>query len=257
MTLLLDNAYLVLAVSMAFAAGLLGSFAIMRKMTLASDPFSHIALPGLGLALIFKFNPLLGASAALLAGAVVVWALEKRTGISIEALIGVIFSVSLSIGALITPNEDLLEALLGGYRLISPSEMMIGLIISLGIVFFLLRRKEELVLTILSPELAQTSGLRVNRLNLYFLLVFALTIILGLRYLGVLLMGSLIIIPAAVGKNLGRSLNSMLAISLATAILATGAGLWLANRFGFESGPSIITMAAFIFFLSLLVKPKS
>ncbi len=256
MELALNNLYFILAIAMSMAAGLLGSFAIMRRMSLAADPFSHIALPGLGIALLFKVNPILGAAAALLLGAVIIWTLERRTGISTEAIIGVVFSVALSAGSLLTPNEDLIDALLGSYTSISFGEFLIGVIASLGIVIFLLAQKRRLTLATLSPELAKTSGLNVERLNLSFLLVFALTIILGLRYLGVLLMGSLVIIPAAVAKNLARSLNSMLVISVITAMLSTALGLVIAARFGLESGPSIVTVAAAIFFLSLLMRPK-
>src|SRR3989344_6119612 len=92
-------AYIVLAVAMATASGVLGSFAIMRKMALASDPISHIALPGLGV--------------ALLIGAIIVWGLEKRTGISTEVMIGVVFSVALAAGALtLNTDHELVEALL-------------------------------------------------------------------------------------------------------------------------------------------------
>jgi len=80
------------AISMATAAGVLGSFAIMRKLALASDPISHIALPGIGIALLLKIDPIIGAAFALVSGALIIWNLEKRTNISTEALIGVIFS---------------------------------------------------------------------------------------------------------------------------------------------------------------------
>ena len=67
-------------------------------------------------------------------------------------------------------------------------------------------------------ESAHTAGINVRRLNLFFLLVFALTIALGLRYLGVLLVGSLVIIPAATAKRLASSLRGRLVISVAASI---------------------------------------
>ncbi len=249
--------YIILAIGMASAAGVIGSFAIMRRLALASDPISHVALPGLGIALLLKVNPLVGAAFALITGAILIWQLEKRTGLSTDVLIGVIFSVSLALGSLITPNEELINALLGSYTSVSLTEFIIGLIASALIIGFVLYQKHKLTLASLSPDLAKTSGLDINRLNLYFLLAFVLTMILGLRYLGVLLMGSLIIIPAAVGKNLGRSLNSMLAIGTAAAVLSTGLGLLIAPNFNLKPGPTIIVIAAILFFLSFLLKRKS
>ncbi len=131
---------------MATAAGVLGSFAIMRRMALASDPISHIALPGIGLALMLKIDPILGAAATLIVGALAIWNLEKNTNVSTETLIGVIFSVSLAIGSLITPNEDLIDALLGSYTTITNADFFISLIVSIGVIAFLLSQKYKLTL---------------------------------------------------------------------------------------------------------------
>lgn len=241
---------------MATTAGVLGSFAIMRRMALASDPISHIALPGIGLALMLKIDPILGAAATLIVGALAIWNLEKNTNVSTETLIGVIFSVSLAIGSLITPNEDLIDALLGSYTTITNTDFFISLIVSMGVIAFLLSQKYKLTLSILSPELAKTSGLNIDKLNLYFLMAFVATMLLGIRYLGVLLMGSLIIIPGAVGKNLGTSLNSMITIGTATALVSTLLGIFLSRSLNYEPGPSIIIIAALIFASSLLIKRK-
>ncbi len=247
-------AYLVLAVAMATASGVLGSFAIMRKMALASDPISHIALPGLGVAIIMGINPVLGAGVALLIGAIIVWGLEKRTGISAEVMIGVIFSLALAIGAIIAVEEHLIDELLGNYKAIGNGELIVGFIAAIGITLFLMLKRNELTLTILSPELAKTSGLNIDKINFYFLIVFVLTILLGLKYMGVLLMGSLIIIPAAVGKQLATSFMSMIGISVVTSVISAVVGILISAKMGWESGPSIIIVAAIIFFLSLFVK---
>lgn len=251
-----NSLYIILAIGMASAAGIIGPFAIMRRLALASDPISHVALPGLGVALLLKINPLVGAAFALVVGAIIIWQLEARTGLSTDVLIGVIFSVSLALGSLITPDEELIDALLGGYTSVGFIEFIVGTVASALIILFVLYQKHRLTLASLSPDLAKTSGLDTNRLNLYFLLAFVLTMILGLRYLGVLLMGSLIIIPAAVGKNLGRSLNSMLVVGIITAVSSTGLGLLIAPRFGLQPGPTIIVVAALLFFLSFLFKRR-
>ena len=78
----------------ALAAGLVGSFALMKRMSLAGDVISHIALPGLGLALLFQINPLIGAAAALLIGTVLIWHLQKGGTLTTDVAIGVIFTGS-------------------------------------------------------------------------------------------------------------------------------------------------------------------
>src|ERR1035437_8215887 len=104
---------LIVCAAMAVAAGLVGCFAVMRRMTLAADAFSHVALPGIGLALVLRLNPLIGALVALLAGSMLIWAIEGRTKLSTEAITGVVFSVALAIGSLTATGEELIDALFG------------------------------------------------------------------------------------------------------------------------------------------------
>ena len=110
------------------------------------------------------------------------------------------------------------------------------------------------MIALVSPDLARTAGIHVSRLSLLYLLAFSLTVALGLRYLGVLLMGSLIIIPAATAKHVTRSLGSMLAVAVMIAVASTLVGTSLARAFHRETGPVIIAVAAGVFFLALLIR---
>lgn len=242
--------------AVAAASGLVGVFALMRKMTLASDAISHVALPGLGLAVLLNINPLIGGAAALLLGVLLIWLIERRTEISTETVIGVVFSASLAVGSLLTPDEELIEVLFGGVRAPSLLELVLGMIAALGIIAFIVRMKERLTLALVSDDLATVSGVSVSRMNLWFLLVFALNVILGLQFLGVLLMGSLIIVPAAAARNLGRSLNSTLLIAMSAAVGSVGIGYFVATVYGFALGPIIISIAAALFFASLAAGRK-
>src|SRR5438477_13172493 len=93
---------LTLSTAMALAAGLIGCFAVMRRMALAGDALSHVALPGVGIALALHIHPLFGAVAMLFFGALLVWAAEDRARVGTETLIGVVFSAALAIGSMIT-----------------------------------------------------------------------------------------------------------------------------------------------------------
>lgn len=247
-----ETLYIALALGTAVAAGLVGAFALLKKMSLASDAMSHIALPGLGLAVLYNLNPLLGGAAALLIGAVLIWKITQASDINADAVIGVVFAVSLAIGSLITPQKDLIEALFGGMGgYINLYEFIGGSIVALVIVFFVVKKRHALILSLVSKDLARTSGINTDKLNLYFLLTFSLAIILGLKYLGVLLMGALIIIPPAIAKNLARNLNSMLGYSAGAALVSTAVGLFLSLNYGLALGPLIIITAGALFVLSL------
>ena len=248
---------LLLAATMAAAAGLMGCYAIMRRMTLAADALSHVALPGIGLALLVGLHPLVGAVAALATGAVLVWGLEKRTRIATETIIGVVFSAGLAVGALLTSGERLIEALFGAPGALTSWELGLGLVGAGAVIAFAITARDRLVVALVSPEIALTSGVNVRRLNLWYLLAFALTVALGLRYLGVLLMGSLVIIPPAAARRLARNLSEMFAFSVAVAVLSTLLGSYVAARAGQQTGPVIIAIAAACFGLAALRPARS
>jgi ABC-type Mn2+/Zn2+ transport system permease subunit len=241
-----------LSIGAGTAAGLVGCFAVMRRMTLAADAISHIALPGIGVAILLRIHPIIGGVAALLVGTLLVWGIENRTRLATETIIGVVFSTALAIGSLITSGDQLIEALFGGVGHLTTLETTFGLVFALGVIVFVVRQRQRLVLALVSPEIAQTSGIKVARLNLYFLLVFALTIALGLRYLGVLLVGSLVIIPAATAKRLAQSLRGMLLISIFFSVASTTLGTGLSFALHRAPGSMIVLVAAGFFVLSLL-----
>lgn len=244
-----------LSAAMAVAAGLVGCFAVMRRMALSADALSHVALPGIGVAVALHFHPLVGAIAMLFFGALLVWALEDRARLATETIIGVVFSAALAVGSMITSGEDLIEALFGGAGELSRLEIAFGLIAATAIVIFMVREKNALILALVSPDIARTAGVDLRRLNLLYLQMFALTIALGLRYLGVLLMGSLIIIPAATAKRLSNNLNQMLTMAVVTAVATTVAGSGIAVLLHRETGPVIVTLAAACFLLTFLRRP--
>jgi ABC-type Mn2+/Zn2+ transport system permease subunit len=247
---------ILLPTAMAVAAGLVGCFAVMRRMALAGDALSHVALPGIGIALALHLNPILGAVAMLLVGGLFVWSIDQRSGVATETLIGVVFSLALAIGSMVTSGPDLVEALFGRSAALAPGEALFGFAAALAIVAFVVRQRHQLIIALVSRDLARTSGIHVRRLDFIYLQLFALTIALGLRYLGVLLMGSLIIIPAATARRLSSNLTQMLTLAalIGAAVTAAGASaaLWLHR----EPGPLIVTIGAAVFLLSLFQKSR-
>jgi ABC-type Mn2+/Zn2+ transport system permease subunit len=241
-----------LAVATSVAAGLIGSFAVMRRMSLAADPLSHVALPGIGVALALHREPIFGAVAALLVGAFLVWVLEDKANAATEAVIGVVFAAALAIGSLTTPGEDLIDALFGAGGAPTLPELVFVLLAAAGITAFVIAQRNRLVVMIVSPDLARTAGVNVRLVDLAYLLLFALTIGIGLRYLGVLLMGALIIIPPVTAKGVARNLREMLAASVVLAVLATLIGAGAASWAHLETGPVIVLVASAGFLLSLL-----
>jgi ABC-type Mn2+/Zn2+ transport system permease subunit len=185
-------------------------------------------------------------------GALLVWAVEGKAGVDTEVVIGVLFSAALAIGSMITSGQDLVDALFGGTGVLTGPEMLFGIVAAALVVAFVITQRNNLVVMLISPDVARTAGINTKRLDLLYLLTFALTIALGLRYLGVLLMGALIIVPAATAKRVAKNLTGMLTIAVLVAVTATLVGTWLAASIHRETGSLIVTVAAGIFLLSFL-----
>ncbi|MST04267.1 MAG: metal ABC transporter permease [Candidatus Pacebacteria bacterium] len=256
----ITNLAILKIISVLFVAalsGIVGVFALTRRMTLAADAMSHIALPGLGLAIMFKIDPLIGGGLALVLGALLVWALERKTKISAETVIGVIFSASLALGSLlIHSGEELLDALFGNIGSLTFNESIFGIVASIIIIALILKLKSKFTLSFISEDIARVSGINTSLINLTFLLCFVVAIILGLKFLGALLMGSLVIIPAASSRNLAKGLNFDLLISVLIAIISVISGLIISSKLNLDLGPIIVVSAAFIFFISVILKKE-
>ena len=248
----------VLALFFSLAAGLVGCIALMKRMLLAGDVISHLALPGLGIAFAFKLNPLMGGAVTLFIGTFLVWQLQRKTGLATDAAIGVIFAAALAIGAAITPSENLAESLFGRLDRISLNGFLLGLAAVLFVVFSIFLLRDQLSLSIFSTDLAAATGVNITRLDLYFLLIFSLTVLVGLRFMGALLASALIIMPSATARQLTNRMSHFFLLAAATSLVSVAAG-FLLNAFEFKfatAGPTIAIVAAVLFSLSLLGRVK-
>jgi zinc transport system permease protein len=245
-----------LAAFFAVAAGLVGCIALMKRMVLASDVISHLALPGLGIAYLLKYNPLVGGGATLFLGTLLVWQLQRKTELATDASIGVVFAASLGIGALVTPGEDLLEALFGNFQKLSPAGFLLGTAAVILVVLFVVQMKDRLILDLFSPELAAATGVNVGRLDLGFLLVFSLTVLVGLRFMGALLSSALIIIPAATARQLTNRMAPFVVIACAASLVSVATGFAISTLILKTStiGPTIVIVSVLLFVVSLLNK---
>jgi len=242
--------------AVAMAASFFGVFVILRRMALTVDALTHVALPGLALGILYHFNPFIGGFAFLVLGVVMVFWIEKSTTLTAETVIGILFTAGLAVGTLLIPEESLVEALFGDIRHLGQIDFWLILIGSILIfvaaaVFF-----RQLCRTALSQEFAIAEGIRAKRFYMFYLLSLAFLVALGIKMVGSLLMGSLVILPAATAKNIARSITSMSILSVLVGTLSVLIGLWLAMRFAIPPGPAVV-LASAVFFIISIVLPKT
>jgi zinc transport system permease protein len=247
---------LTVAILIGIGAGYLGSFMVLRRMSLVGDALSHVALPGIALALIWDFNPFLGAFAALFLATIGIWVLERKTELPSETLVGIFFTLSLAAGLLLTPEPELLETLFGDISKINGSDLFIT-IASVGIIIAIISAiNRDLIISTLSKDLARSMKVPVDKINFIFLIMVSLIVALGLKVAGTLLMGSLVIIPAAAAKNISTSISRYIFFAMLFGALSSIGGIFAANFLSIPAGPAIVLTGGLIFLITLAFTPN-
>lgn len=238
----------------AMTAGLLGVFMVLKRMALVSDALSHVALPGVALGLVWGINPFIGAFAFLLFAAFLIAGIEKRTNLPVDAVVGVLFSASLAAGILLTPEPELLEALFGDFTKITLADAAVSVLLSLGIIAATVLISRRLVFSIVAPELGHASQRKTELADLFFLIMLAVVVALGIKFVGTLLMGTLTVIPAAAAKNVAKSLYGFGVVSMAFAAVSVISGMGAVYLWGIAAGPAVVLASVFIFILTLIFR---
>jgi ABC-type Mn2+/Zn2+ transport system permease subunit len=239
------------------SAGYLGSLMVLEKMALVGDALSHVALPGLALGILFNFNPFLGAFAFLFVSAVIIWYLGKVTKLPFETIVGAVFTLSLAIGVLIIPEAELLEALFGDITKVTILETVASAAISVVAVLLTKMIYKKLVLGMISEDLAVSKGINVGRINLLYLLLVSIVVAVGIRIVGTLLVGFLVVVPAAAAKNVSADLSRYAVLSAAFGAVSACSGILVSSYFNLATGPMVVLSGIAVFLAAVLAKSKA
>jgi zinc transport system permease protein len=239
-----------IALLVGIASGSIGPFILLRRMALVGDALSHVALPGIALALIYHIDPFYGVLVFLISAAFLVFWLESRSRVPPDAAVGMLFTASLAIGILMLPNADVIESLFGAFPVLSTPllvAILLAAVILSALCFWLAKR---FLFLIVSPDLAKVHGVG-RAYDLALLLIFAMIVALGIKLVGTLLMGALTIIPASIAKNLAPSMRRYIVISAVLGGAISVTGVWLAQTFRLVPGPPIVLLGVALFALTL------
>ncbi|MEK7611496.1 MAG: metal ABC transporter permease [Patescibacteria group bacterium] len=235
------------------SAGYLGSFMVLKRMSLVGDALTHVALPGLAIALALNYPPMLGAFLALLIAVVGVWYLEETSNVYPEALIGVFFTASLALGILITPEPELLEALFGSIEKVGLTEGIVAIIISVITIIITFLISKRLLTGVISKDLLVSAKLPDRLINLIYLLLVGTIVALGVRFVGTLLMGALVIIPAAAAKNISSSFRWYSLLSIIFGVISAALGTTISGLYHLPSGPIVVLSGVLLFALTYII----
>ncbi|MCB1777138.1 MAG: zinc ABC transporter permease subunit ZnuB [Candidatus Competibacteraceae bacterium] len=236
----------------ALAAGPLGAFIVWRRMAYFGDTLAHSGLLGVMLGIVLHINLELGVLATCLTVALALVVLQRQRWLATDTLLGILAHTSLSLGLvalafLETVRVDLVGYLFGDILAISPNDLYWiwgGALLALTALAWLWR---PLLAATVHEELAQVEGVPVFAVRLAFMLLIAIVIASAMKVVGILLITSLLIIPAAAARRFARSPEGMALLASALGCIAVIAGLWASLRWDTPAGPSVVVAAAALF----------
>jgi zinc transport system permease protein len=243
-------------VLLAIAAGPLGSFVVWRRMSYFGDTLAHASLLGVAFGLLLNVNPFYTVIAVTLLLAVLLVALERKPHLAVDTLLGIMAHSALSLGLVVVSlmsgvRVDLMAYLFGDLLSVTYSDIwMIAAGVTIVIAVLCWQWRALLSMTI-SPELAHVDGVNLQRSRIILMLVTALTIGLAMKFVGALIITSLLIIPAATARRFAKTPEQMASVAIVIGIVAVTAGLTFSAFYDTPAGPSVVLSAAVLFMLSL------
>ncbi len=248
-------------VGLSLATGPLGAFVVWRRMAYFSDTIAHAAILGVALSLAFSQSVVLGTLVVALIVGHLATRLSRR-GPSMDTVLGVMAHTFLALGlvaiSLIQGVRINLDAFLFGDILtVTPTDLMLiwagsGLVLA-GILW----RWSPLLTATLNPELAASTGIKPERENMVLTLALALVVALSLKVVGALLIGALLIIPAAAARGFAKTPEMMALLAVLIGAAASLSGVAASLWFDTPAGPGIVVAAAVVFVASLVRRQAS
>ncbi|MBM4332894.1 MAG: metal ABC transporter permease [Deltaproteobacteria bacterium] len=233
---------------------ILGVFLVLRRDAMIGHGLAHVTFGGVALGLLLYLTPLLVALVVAVFSALGILKLKERAGLHGDTAIGIISSLGMALGILLVSvagsfNVDLFGYLFGNILAIDPEEVWMALILALVVLITIVLFYQEFVFLTFDPESARTSGVRVRRLDKLLAILTAVTVVLGMKVVGILLVSALLVIPAAAALQVARSFKEAFMISAAVAGVSAIAGLTISFYLDWPASGTIVAVSGLLFLI--------
>ncbi|GLQ71878.1 zinc ABC transporter permease [Vibrio penaeicida] len=246
-------------IAIALIAGPLGSFVVWRKMAYFGDTLAHASLLGLSLGFLLDINIYLALVICCIALAAILVTLQKQEVVATDTLLGILAHSSLSLGLVAISffdnvRVDLMGYLFGDLLAVSPQDLTFIFAGGAFIIAALMYFWHPLLSSSVNEELASIEGINTDFMRLVLMLLVGVVIAVGMKFVGALLITSLMIIPAAAARRFSRTPEQMAILSSLFGVAAVLSGLSFSWNLDTPAGPSVVISAAIIFILAQFKK---
>jgi len=244
-------------IAVALVAGPLGAFVVWRRMAYFGGALSHTALLGVALGFLTGVQPELGVAFVVIAAAMMLSGLHGVRGLSLDTLLGIVAHAALALGLIVTAmlegvRIDLMGYLFGDILAVGWED--VALIWAGTVLILLLLRHvwHSLLSATVHADLARVEGVNVGRTEFMYTMLLAVVVALAMKVVGILLVTSLLVIPAAAARSSARTPEAMAFAAAVLGAVSVGAGLWASYTYDAPAGPAIVVAASLLFVVSLI-----
>lgn len=243
------------------ACAILGVFLVLRRDAMIGHGLSHVAFGGVALGLFLNALPMLVALGVAVFSALGILKLKERAGLYGDTAIGIVSSLGMALGVILASlagsfNVDLFGYLFGNILAIDPGEVWASFLLTFAVLVAVALFYQEFVFLTFDPESAKASGVRVRRLDALMAILTAVTVVLGMKVVGLLLVSALLVIPAAAALQVARSFKEAMVISAAVAAGSTLSGLIAAFHLDWPASGTIVSVSAALFLIFFWARPR-
>lgn len=247
------------AVLVNIACGIVGTYVVIKKIVFISGGISHAAFGGIGLGYLLGINPIVAAIPFSLLSAITIGLISKRSKLSEDAAIGIIWAVGMASGIIfinLTPGyaPDLFSYLFGNILTIPVSDLYIMLVMDFIIILIVVLFFKEFYAASFDEEFSTVIGIPNRILYLVLLCMVALSVVVLIRIVGIILVIALLTIPSSICRQFTYNMKKLIISSIVTGIILTITGLWISYLLDLASGATIILLLALVFLLSFFIK---
>lgn len=241
--------------------GALGSFVVLRGMAFIGDAMAHSVLPGVVIAYLLGVNIIAGAFVTGLLAAFLISAISRTEQVHEDTAIGIVFTGAFALAIVLISRtqgyvRDLTHFLFGNILGIAPGDVVIAGVVTLLVLASLFLWYRDLMISSFDPTHAQVIGIRLHWLHMGLMALLALTIVSGIQAVGVVLIASLLVTPAATARLLTDRLRMMILLAALFGSGATLVGLYLSYYIRVASGGAVVLTSTLCFLLVLLFAPS-
>ncbi|NLZ93671.1 MAG: metal ABC transporter permease [Firmicutes bacterium] len=235
----------------------IGIYLVLRRLSMVGNMFSHVSLAGVALGIFTGTYPLAAALALSLAAAATLEALRRTYRFFSDLAIAIIISAGISLAVILISlsralNTDLFSYLFGSVIAISAQDLYLIAVVGSFVLLTVFVLQKELFYIAFDEAGARAAGIRVDLVNMLFVLATSLTIAVTMRVVGALLVSSLLTVPVAAALQVGKSFRSTVFWSYLIALVSVFSGLVVAYYADLAPGGSIVMCALVIFVLSII-----